>query len=147
MNNHEYLVDSLINTFFNKTSYKTDNETLANYLNGTLESGGNNGDFYTHINYHTMKRSLTEIVKQNKKYYTFVETGCSAHGTKSTLLWDKFVNIFDGNVISVDLDQASVIKTNNLTSDKTNVTCSDSLKFLPTLTNSIDFFIFRLLRC
>ena len=139
MNNNEYLVDSLINNFFNKMSYKTNHETLANYLNGTLESWGENGDFYTHINYHTMKRSLTEIVKQNKKYYTFVETGCSAHGTKSTLLWDKFVNIFDGNVISVDLDQAAVIKTNNLTSDKTNVTCSDSLKFLPTLTNSIDF--------
>ena len=51
-----------------------------------------------------MKRSLTEIVKQNKKYYTFVETGCSAHGTKSTLLWDKFVNIFDifGTIARLD---------------------------------------------
>lgn len=114
---------------------------MANYKNNLLEAGGNNGDFYTHINYHTIKQSLIELLNQNKDSYIFVETGCSAHGTKSTLLWDNFVNLIniDGKVISVDLDKNAVNNTNMQVTKKTNVTCSDSLIFLPSLTEQIDF--------
>ena len=129
-------MDNIFDTFFNKQLYKTNHETLANYNN---KAGGDNGDFYTHINYHTMKTSLYELIKLNKDFYVFVETGCAAHGTKSTLLWDKFVNLFDGKVISVDLDQIAVDETNSLTTKKSNVTWSDSLIFLPTLNEPIDF--------
>lgn len=138
MYKNEQIIFNLIDSFFNKKDQKTAHETLANYNNGNLEAGGNNGDFYTHVNYHTMKQSLLELIKQNKKSYMLVETGCSAHGTKSTLLWDNFVNLIDGQVISVDLNQDAVNKTNSLTSAKTHVTCSDSLIFLPSLTEQID---------
>jgi len=67
-----------------------------------------------------------------------VETGCAAHGTKSTLLFDKFVNTFDGKVVSVDLNKNAVDLTNRATSNKTTVVHSDSLKLLPTLTKPID---------
>ena len=43
--------------------------------------------------FHTIYKALSELIKQGKNEYIIVETGCSAHGTKSTLLWDKFVNV------------------------------------------------------
>ncbi len=92
MNNHE--LDSIFQNFFIKQSSKSKEKTLANYNDNTLIPGGENGSFYTHICYHTIYKALFELIKQDKNEYTFVETGCSAHGTKSTLLWDKFVNIF-----------------------------------------------------
>ena len=83
MYKNEQIIFNLIDSFSNKKDQKTGNETLANYINGNLEAGGNNGDFYTHINYHTMKQSLLELIKQNKKSYMFVETGCSAQQVRS----------------------------------------------------------------
>lgn len=132
-------LDDLFNKFFKKQHIKTSNESLANYNDNTLISGGLDGTFYTHICYHTMYRALLELVKQNKDSYTIVETGASAHGTKSTLLWDKFVNIFGGKVLSVDLNKDTVIAANYLTSDKATVYHSDSLDYLPTITEKIDF--------
>jgi hypothetical protein len=132
-------LNELFDDFFNKMKFITSNESLANYEDGSLESGGIRGKFYTHINYHTIKNALVELLKQNKDFYNIVETGCAAHGTKSTLLWDKFVNIFEGKVNSVDLNQNAVNSTNILTSDKTKVVCSDSLLYLPTLKEDIDF--------
>lgn len=138
IDNKEIVV--LINKFFEKKERKTSHETLANYNSGRLESGGINGDFYTHICYHTMFNSLLELIKLNKDTYTIVETGCAAeHGTKSTLLWDNFVNIFGGKVISVDLNKKTVEKAKKNVSNKTNIICLDSLKLLPTLNEPIDF--------
>jgi len=138
MNNQE-IVLKLINEFFYKRPQKTHHETLGTYEKNILIPGGENGLFYTHINYYTIMNSLLELIKINKDYYIFVETGCSAHGTRSTQLWDKFVNLFDGKVISVDLNNDAVNLTNNLTSNKTNVICNDSLNILPTLNEKIDF--------
>ena len=132
-------IEKIFDNFFKKQKTKTNHETLANYNNNLLEAGANNGDFYTHFNYHTIKTSLFELIKLNKDFYIFVETGCAAHGTKSTLLWDKFVNLFNGKVISVDLNQKAVEETNSLTTNNSNVTWSDSLIFLPTLSEGIDF--------
>ena len=132
-------LDNLFNSFFNKIPSKTSHNTLANYVDNRLIPGGENGSFYTHICYHTIYKALSELIKKGKNEYIIVETGCSAHGTKSTLLWDKFVNSFGGKVLSVDLNKNSVSITNKETSDKTNVTHSDSLKYLPTITDKIDF--------
>lgn len=132
-------VCEIIDTFFRKSPVKTGHETLANYSNGSYEPGGINGKFYTHINYHTIKTALLELSKNDKETVTIVETGCSAHGTKSTLLWDKYVTTFGGNVLSVDLNSHAVNLTNQQTSSQTTVTHSDSLHYLPTLTTPIDF--------
>ena len=135
----ENKLDIIFNNFFNKQTSKTVHETLANYSNNTLIPGGDNGLFYTHICYHTIYNALLELTKQNKDHYNIVETGCSAHGTKSTLLWDKFVNKFGGKVLSVDLNKEAVDSTNIKTSDRTKVTHSNSLDYLPTITDKIDF--------
>ena len=142
MNNFNNLI---FDSFFNKSTSKTNHETLYNIDNnlipGYIPNDNKKEYFYTHINYHSIKNALNLLVEKNndKTFFTFVETGCSAHGTKSTLLWDKFVNYFDGNVFSVDLNASAVDNTNYLTSNKTLVTCSDSLKYLPTFKKSIDF--------
>ncbi len=132
-------VDNLIQCFFHKKEKKTGHESLANFNDGLLIPGGENGDFYTHINYHTIYNSLICLLKKKDNNFIFVETGCAAHGTKSTLLWDKFVNIFGGNVFSVDLSLKSVTEARQLVSNKTTITHSDSLLYLPKLENKIDF--------
>lgn len=132
-------VHELMDSFFNKQSARTGHETLATYHDNSLTPGGIDGAFYTHINYYSMRSALIELINKKKSTYTFVETGCSSHGTKSTLLWDKFVNIFGGKVSSVDLDGDAVQNANRLTTEKTNVIWSDSLNYLPTLTETIDF--------
>lgn len=133
-------MDSLYDSYFNKQLSKTSHETLANYYDKEEKiPGALDGQYYTHINYHTIRRALEEVLTIKNKDIFIVETGCAAHGTKSTLLFDKFVNIFGGNVLSVDLNKHSVDFTNRETSNKTTVVHSDSLKLLPTITKPIDF--------
>jgi hypothetical protein len=132
-------------TFFHKQSSKTSHETLGN-VNGTLIPGflktpETPDVFFTHINYYTMKEALRQLLLHNKDLnkFKFVETGCSAHGTKSTLLWDKFVNFYDGSVSSVDLNEHAVNNTNSLISEKSKVFHSNSLDYLPKVDSLIDF--------
>jgi hypothetical protein len=88
-----------------------------------------------------MKEALRQLLVHNKDLnkFKFVETGCSAHGTKSTLLWDKFVNFYDGSVASVDLNEHAVNETNSLISEKSKVFHSNNLDYLPKIDNLIDF--------
>jgi len=80
-----------------------------------------------------------ELEKKEEKDFLIVETGCmrSPSGQfsfgddgSSTYMWDKFVNYYDGKVLSVDIDPVSVSNCDNVTSDKTQVFCSDSVRFL-----------------
>lgn len=127
----------IFDNFFEKKNEKTDHETLCRINDRLIAGHVAENAIYTHICYYTMRNALCRLAK--KKSFTFVETGCSAHGTKSTLLWDKFVNSFGGSVISVDLNPDAVKITNDLTSEKTKVVCSDSLDYLPTINTPIDF--------
>lgn len=140
----EVFINNIYDKYFRKTPTMTGHEGLFNEdsisIAGFIPAVPSSSVYYTHINYHTMKQALISLVENNpaQEYYV-VETGCAAHGTKSTLLWDKFVNSFGGEVNSVDLDEKAVNYTNSLVSKQTKVTCSDSLVYLPTLTRSIDF--------
>jgi len=141
---HKFEVE-VYDTFFHKQPFKTSHETLGN-VNGTLIPGflktHENADvFFTHINYYTIKEALRQLLFHNKDLnkFKFVETGCSAHGTKSTLLWDKFVNFYDGSVSSVDLNENAVNNTNSLISSKSKVFHSNSLDYLPKVDSLIDF--------
>lgn len=147
--NLDYLNKYMIPKFFDIKSNKTSHETLYNSSDGTNLISGyislDNSDkhFYTHICYHTMKLSLELLIKNNtNKPSTIVETGCSTNqGTKSTTLWDMFVNKYGGNVYSVDLNKHAVLQANQMTSDNTLVTCKDSVEYLQTFTQPIDFYI------
>ncbi len=82
-------------------------------------------------------RKLFEILEAKEKdYYLIIETGCARRKNNfsgdgmSTVLFDKFVNHYDGKVISVDINETHVNLANKLTSEKTELYCSDSVKFL-----------------
>tara|TARA_B100000131_G_scaffold318971_1_gene363905 strand:- start:2451 stop:3092 length:642 start_codon:yes stop_codon:yes gene_type:complete len=68
-------------------------------------------------------------------YMCFGDDGCATH------IFDKFVNFYDGEVLSVDIKQENCDFSNSITSPKTRVTCSDSVKFLWSLPENykIDF--------
>jgi len=128
-------------SFFQKSPVKHASATLCTMKDGSVVPGyeGNEADFYTHINFYTMHRALNELLLSKSPPYTFVETGCAAHGTQSTLLWDTFVNKHGGRVFSVDLNPKSVDTVSALVSPKTRVTCDDSVHFLKMFTQQIDF--------
>ena len=135
------MINNIIDSHFSKTNQYGRNHTLAHYPDGSSIAGGQPSEntFYTHICYSTIKLALETLANQNKPEYTVVETGCSAHGTKSTSIWDKFVNAFGGKVTSVDLSKSYVNLANQQTSCKTHVEHSDSLIFLAKLKDKIDF--------
>jgi len=141
----DIFINTVYDTFFSKEKEKTSNETLYSN-NDVLKPGyiANDTDppgyYYTHINYNSIKQALVSLVKAKENGpYIFVETGCAAHGVKSTILWDKFVTKFSGKVYSVDLNPDAVKTTQELVSSNTTVTHSDSLLYLPSLNEPIDF--------
>jgi len=81
-----------------------------------------------------------EILDEKKtKDFLIVETGCmrADHGQialgddgASTYIFDDFINYYDGNVVSVDINPNNAKHANELTSDRTEVYCSDSVEFL-----------------
>lgn len=81
-----------------------------------------------------------EILDEKKtKDFFIVETGCmrADHGQialgddgASTFIFDDFINYYDGNVVSVDINPNNAKHANELTSDRTEVYCSDSVEFL-----------------
>jgi len=93
---------------------------------------------------------FNEMEKKEDKNFLVVETGTmrSDHGSlafgddgASTYIFDDFINYYDGKVLSVDIKQENVDYANNNTSDKTTVTCMDSVKYLWSLPKDkkIDF--------
>ena len=132
-------------TFFHKQTSKTGHESLGN-VNGTLIPGflktqEDDDVFFTHINYYTMKEALKQLLIHNKDLnkFKFVETGCSIHGVKSTLLWDRFVNFYDGSVVSVILNEDAVNDATPLISSKSKIINANSFDYLPKIDTLIDF--------
>ena len=81
-----------------------------------------------------------EILDEKKdKDFFIVETGCmrADHGQlalgddgASTYIFDDFINYYDGEVASVDINPDNVAHAQKMVSDKTQVYCSDSVEFL-----------------
>lgn len=61
----------------------------------------------------------------------------------STVIFDEFVNYYDGTVRTVDLNQDACNYCNEMTSAKTTVTCLDSIEFLwqTDLSNTCLFYL------
>ena len=81
-----------------------------------------------------------ELLDQKKvKDFFIVETGCmrAVHGQlalgddgASTYIFDDFINYYDGEVASVDINPNNVAHAQKMVSDRTTVYCSDSVEFL-----------------
>ena len=131
--------------FFQKSAVKTGHETLYNYgdfllpgfvpTNSSTQTG-----FYTHINYHTMKAAVKTLLENNlQRSFHIVQTGCSPYGTKSALLWDRFVSCFGGEVFCVDENQKYVNDVKSTVSERTTIVCDKTVNALLKLNKPIDF--------
>jgi hypothetical protein len=93
---------------------------------------------------------IFEILDKRKQtgqdYFRILETGTtrSDHGHLcfgddgcATYIFDKFVNHYDGEVLSVDISEKNCVYSNSLTSEKTKVHCGDSVDFLWSLPPNI----------
>jgi hypothetical protein len=84
----------------------------------------------------TFRKIFELLENKHKDYYLIVETGCARRPNNfsgdgmSTVLFDKFVNHYDGKVISVDIEKTHVDLAKGLTSEKTVLYCEDSVRFL-----------------
>ena len=130
-------ITDVFEDYFSKKNKMSKSNTLCHFDN-KYEVRSENEGLWTHINYLTFKKTFEELEKKEDKFFIIVETGCSAHGTQSTILFDKFVNYYDGYVFSVDKERSRVCDTQSRVSLKTIVVCADSLHFLTTFNKPID---------
>ena len=82
-------------------------------------------------------RLVFEVLEKKKKdFYVIVETGCIRKQNNwegdgySTVLFDRFVNVYDGIVYSVDINDEHCQLARYFASDKSTVVTGDSVRFL-----------------
>jgi len=80
-----------------------------------------------HINIKTMEMALKEF---NQLPLNIIETGSAGYGTKSSLLFDKYVSSFGGTLETVDIDITKLLSLRNKCTHKTTFCCDDSVTFL-----------------
>ena len=82
-----------------------------------------------------------ELLDEKKvKDFFIVETGCMRERPwsvehwvmmgASTYIFDDFINYYDGEVASVDINPDNVLHAQKMVSERTTVYCSDSVEFL-----------------
>jgi hypothetical protein len=79
---------------------------LDQEINGVLKKLINKAK-YRHVNYHTFK-TLFEHIGQKIKTPVILETGSSAHGTNSSLLFGSLAKFAGGNFVTVDINPQTV---------------------------------------
>lgn len=96
--------------------------------------------FRHHLCYPTFKRLFEEMEKKRAQgvTMTILETGSSAWGTQSTLLFDAYVKKYGGRLYSVDIDPVTVDRVRQAVSDRTRVIQDDSVHFLSEFEDPVD---------
>jgi hypothetical protein len=80
---------------------------------------------------HPCRETLTSALERlDKKPAVILETGSSAWGTKSSLLFDSYVNSFGGAFSSVDIRAEPMFTLRSLCSSRSTFFCDDSVRFL-----------------
>jgi hypothetical protein len=78
-------------------------------------------------------KTFSECLKRLNKNSTIIETGSSAWGCNSSILFDSFVNSFGGKLLTCDLRMEPAFYLRKLASEKTTFYNMDSIKFLEKL--------------
>lgn len=85
---------------------------------------------YSNID-HACRGTLSQALeKLSNKPAVILETGSSAWGTNSSLLFDGYINSFGGQFESVDLRIEPLINLRNLCASNTTLHCDDSVSWL-----------------
>lgn len=90
-------------------------------------------------------KQMMEYLETNRIYNPIiVETGTTRLAHKqggdghATRIFDAYVNYYDGEVYSVDIDKYACECAKQFVSDKSQIICSDSVEYLTTFTKPID---------
>lgn len=80
---------------------------------------------------HPCRGTLTTALETlGQRPAIIVETGSSAWGTNSSLLFDSYVNSFGGSFLSVDLRAEPMFTLRSLCTNRSTFYCDDSVSFL-----------------
>src|SRR5207247_10249881 len=80
-----------------------------------------------HINFQSFLAAL-RLLQQRPSW--IIETGFSAWGSDSSRLFDNYVASFGGSFWSVDIRLEPMMKLTNSVTEKSILTCDDSVRFL-----------------
>lgn len=94
----------------------------------------------------TFRKAFAILEAMDKVSYSIVETGCARKDDwyqdgQSTLLFDRFVNHWDGAVRTVDIDEKACAYLRGRVSGKVTVTCGDSVAYLRSLLGEEDLHL------
>ena len=122
--NNFYLFNKLIPDNFNSKYFKNINKDEINKK--------------FHINYFTF-RKLFELIPSLKNP-DIIETGSSAHGTNSSILFDKYIYKYGGTFKTVDINSNTTVNVNSkFLSNNSRAFTNDSVEFIKNLeNNSVD---------
>ena len=86
----------------------------------------------------TFRKAFEILEATEKGRYSIVETGCARKDDwfqdgQSTLLFDRFVNFWDGAVRTVDIEEKACAYLRTRVSARVSVTCGDSVAYLRSL--------------
>ena len=96
----------------------------------------------------SLKVVFEELGNKIDKTYNVLETGCMRgdHGSYcfgddgcATHIFDVFVNFYNGHLYSVDINPNNVEYSRARVSERTTVTCSDSVPYLYSLPKDLKF--------
>jgi hypothetical protein len=80
-----------------------------------------------HVNFASLHETLRLLDERSS---TILETGASAWGTDSSLLFDEYVTRFGGEFETVDIRLGPLLRLRPLLGPRSAVTCDDSVRFL-----------------
>lgn len=107
---------------------------MINFLH-TIKDQLDNPPYRRYEGFLTIFQHLELQVRQTP--VVIVETGCCRYNKNayasdggSTLLFDRYVNQCSGHVYSVDINPQAVLCARSLVSERTEVTCADSVIYL-----------------
>jgi hypothetical protein len=116
-----YYLNRKLNFNNKRKKFNTRKDILINHFNSYSS--------INHINY----KPFSIVLQLLKKKSLIVETGSSAYGTNSTLLFDSFLNSFGGKLYTCDLRIEPALYLQKLATDKTIFFHLNSLIFLKKL--------------
>lgn len=92
---------------------------------------------YSDSNHPCRGTLTTALEKLGNRPAVIVETGSSAWGTNSSLLFDAYVNSFGGSFSSVDLRAEPMFTLRSLCTNRSAFFCDDSVSFLKKVSSQI----------
>lgn len=92
---------------------------------------------------HINKPAFLKVIKfLNGKPARILETGTSAWGTDSTRLWDRYIQQYGGELVSIDIRHEPANRLKKHMNKRTTLLIGDSIKVLEQIKTNFDLYFF-----